>query len=90
MIEDMDNDLEKPYPEECRVLDIMREKYIDAVRFFTDTNDKKQLALAIKEYQTFSSFYQDKMTKYLEFDPLNIEDDIYSRLSDEVKQSLAD
>ena len=30
-----------PYPEECRVLDIMRDKYHEAVRFFTDTNDKK-------------------------------------------------
>ena len=41
MMEDMDQDLEKPYPEECRVLDIMRDKYLEAVRFFTDTNDKK-------------------------------------------------
>lgn len=24
------------YPEECRVLDIMREKYVEAIRFFTD------------------------------------------------------
>ncbi len=47
---DMDQELEKPYPEECRVLDIMKEKYLEAVRFFNDTNDKKQLNLAIKEY----------------------------------------
>jgi hypothetical protein len=29
------------YPEECRVLDIMKEKYYDAVQFFHDTEDKK-------------------------------------------------
>ena len=72
------------------MLDIMSEKYREAVRFFTDTSDKKQLVLAIKEYQTFCSFYHEKMTRYLEFDPLNIEDDIYTRLPDEVKRSLAD
>lgn len=38
------------YPEECRVLDIMKEKYYDAVQFFHDTDDKKQTALAVKEY----------------------------------------
>lgn len=35
-------DLDLKYPEECRVLDIMRDKYHEAIRFFTDTNDKKQ------------------------------------------------
>lgn len=29
------------YPEECQVLDIMKEKYYDAVQFFNDTEDKK-------------------------------------------------
>ena len=29
------------YPEECRVLDIMKDKYYDAIQFFNDTNDKK-------------------------------------------------
>jgi hypothetical protein len=29
------------YPEECRVLDIMKDKYYDAVQFFHDTDDKK-------------------------------------------------
>lgn len=45
-----DDEIDLPYPEECRVLDIMRDKYHEAVRFFTDTNDKKQSALAIKEF----------------------------------------
>ena len=45
-----DEEIDLPYPEECRVLDIMRDKYQEAVRFFTDTNDKKQSALAIKEF----------------------------------------
>ena len=68
----------------------MRDKYLDAVRFFSDTNDKKQLAIALKEYQTFSTFYHEKMTRYLEFDPLHIEDDIYTRLPDPCKDLLAD
>ena len=79
--EDCENDEEEaidlPYPEECRVLDIMRDKYHEAVRFFTDTNDKKQSALAIKEFQKFAYFYHEKMTKYLFFDPTDIEEDIY-------------
>jgi len=44
------DEIDLPYPEECRVLDIMRDKYHEAVRFFTDTNDKKQQVLAIKEF----------------------------------------
>jgi len=28
----------------------MKDKYYDAVQFFHDTDDKKQLALAVKEY----------------------------------------
>ena len=32
---------ELTYPEECRVLDIMKDKYYDAVQFFHDTEDKK-------------------------------------------------
>jgi len=30
------------------------------------------------------------MTRYLEFDPLEIEDDIYSRLSEDTKEALND
>lgn len=74
-----DSDEEEPNltcPEECRVLDIMKTKYYDAIQFFNDTNDKKQVGLAVKEYQRFSYFYE-KMSKYLEFDPSEIEDDIY-------------
>jgi hypothetical protein len=29
------------YPEECKVLDIMKTKYVDAISFFYDTDDKK-------------------------------------------------
>ena len=86
----MDKELDLPYPDECRVLDIMRDKYLDAVRFFTDTNDKAQLNLAVKEYQRFCTFYHEKMTRYLEFDPMEIEDDIYSRLSEDTKEALND
>jgi hypothetical protein len=68
----------------------MKQKYLEAVRFFSDTNDKKQLNLAIKEHQNFCSFYHEKMTKYLEFDPLQIEDDIYTRLPEECKELLTD
>jgi hypothetical protein len=56
------------YPEECKVLDIMRDKYYDAIAFYCDTDDKKQMKLAVKEYQRFHNFYE-KMSKYLEFDP---------------------
>jgi hypothetical protein len=35
------------YPEECKVLDIMKEKYYDAVQFFRDTDDSKQLKIAV-------------------------------------------
>jgi hypothetical protein len=38
------------YPEECRVLDIMRQKYHESIRFFTDQNDKKQQGIAVIEY----------------------------------------
>ena len=48
---DSDNEEQSlTYPEECRVLDIMKSKYYDAIQFFNDTNDKKQVALAVKEY----------------------------------------
>ena len=68
----------------------MRDKYQEAVRFFTDTNDKKQSALAIKEFQKFAYFYHEKMTKYLFFDPTEIEEDIYQRLSEDTKEALCD
>ncbi len=54
----------------------MKGKYYDAIQFFNDTEDKKQLELAVKEYQKFSYLYE-KMSKHLEFDPEDIEDDIY-------------
>jgi hypothetical protein len=87
---DIEKELDLPYPEECRVLDIMREKYHEAVRFFTDTNDKAQSALAIKEYQKFAYFYHEKMARYLMFDPTSIEEDIYSRLSEDTRDALSD
>ena len=77
------------YPEECKVLDIMKGKYYDAIQFFNDTEDKKQLELAVKEYQKFSYLYE-KMSKYLEFDPEDIEEDIYQRLNEEEKELLSD
>ena len=81
---------ELKYPDECRVLDIMNQKYYDAVAFFNDTQDKTQLPLAIKEFQRFSHFYNEKMLKYLEFDPSDIEEDIYLRLPEEMKSRLND
>lgn len=83
--EEMDKEIE--YPEECKVLDIMQSKYYDAIQFFYDTEDKKQLALSVKEYQKFSYLY-DKMSKYAEFDPEEIEEDIYLRLSEDKRESL--
>lgn len=65
---DSEREEELTYPEECRVLDIMKEKYYEAVQFFRDTDDKKQTALAVKEYQRFCYFYE-KMSRFLEFDP---------------------
>jgi hypothetical protein len=85
-----EKELELAYPEECRVLDIMRSKYHEAVRFFTDTNDKPQQKLATAEFQRFAYFYHEKMARYLAFDPLHIEDDVYSRLDEEVRVALAD
>lgn len=38
---DSDDEKELEYPEECRVLDIMKDKYYDAIQFFNDTEDKK-------------------------------------------------
>jgi hypothetical protein len=75
------------YPEECKVLDIMQSKYYDAIQFFYDTEDKKQLSLSIKEYQRFSFLYE-KMSRYTEFDPTEIEDDIYNRMSEDMKEEL--
>lgn len=80
---------ELKYPEECRVLDIMRQKYHEAVRFFTDTNDKQQQIIAVKEFQRFAYFYHEKMLKYISFDPLAIEEDVYQRLSEDVKMALS-
>jgi len=68
----------------------MKDKYLEAIRFFTDTNDKTQQAISIKEYQRFALFYYEKMVKYLMFDPSEIEDEIYSRLEEETKSSLSD
>ncbi len=45
--------------------------------------------MAVKEYQKFSYLYE-KMSKHLEFDPEDIEDDIYQRLSDSEKDALSD
>jgi hypothetical protein len=48
---DSDNEeVDMTYPDECRVLDIMKEKYYEAVLFFNDVNDKTQSKLAVKEY----------------------------------------
>jgi hypothetical protein len=66
----------------------MRGKYFDAISFFYDTNDKKQLGLAVKEYQRFSLFYE-KMSSYLEMDPNDIEDDVYTRLDEDTKTALS-
>lgn len=38
-----DKNIDLTYPDECKVLDIMKEKYYEAVQFFNDTEDKKQL-----------------------------------------------
>jgi hypothetical protein len=35
-------------------------------------------------------FYQEKMLKYLTFDPSDIEEDVYARLEEETKSSLSD
>lgn len=87
--EDSSEEEDMSYPEECRVLDIMKEKYHDAVQFFNDTQDKKQCELAVKEYQSFCYLY-DKMARNLEFDPSDIEDEIYNRLEDSLKHQLSD
>jgi hypothetical protein len=46
--------------------------------------------IAVKEFQRFAYFYHEKMAKYITFDPLSIEDDVYNRLSEDVKLALAD
>ena len=46
------------------------------------------MKIGIKEYQRFSYFYE-KMSKNLSFDPENIEDDVYKRLPEEYKSHLA-
>jgi len=65
----------------------MKEKYFDAIAFFYETEDKAQLKISVKEYQRFSFFY-DKMNKYLELDPSNIEEDVYNVLDEETKKGL--
>jgi len=42
----------------------------------------------VKEYQRFSFFY-NKMARYLEFDPDNIEPEIYERLPEDYKKALS-
>jgi hypothetical protein len=84
-----EDDISLPYPEECRVLNIMNQKYLEAVRFFTGTNDKKQSELSVKEYQRFAYFYHEKMTRYIRFDPEDIEDDVYTRLDEDTKLALS-
>lgn len=46
------------------------------------------MKLAVKEYQRFSFFYE-KMGKYLEFDPQDIESEVYSRLDEDMKAALS-
>ena len=80
------------YPDECRVMDIMKDKYIDAIAFFdqsTAEKDKDQVYIAVKEFQMFRSIYHDRMQKYLEFDPDEIEDEVYQRLSENTKKALS-
>ena len=43
----------------------------------------------MKEYQRFAYFYYEKMQRYLQFDPTQIEEDVYIRLSEDTKQALA-
>lgn len=86
--QDSEDEKELEYPEECRILDIMKEKYIDAIAFFYETEDKKQLPLSVKEFQRFCYLYE-KMSKYLEFDPEVIEDEVYQRLDESLRLMLS-
>ena len=70
----------------------MKDKYIDAIAFFdqsTAEKDKDQVYIAVKEFQMFRSIYHDRMQKYLEFDPDEIEDEVYQRLSENTKKALS-
>ena len=80
---------ELKYPDECRVMDIMKDKYQDAIAFFENATDKDQVYLAVKENQIFRTIYFDNMQKYILFNPTNIEDEIYQRLSEPVRSALS-
>ena len=59
-MEEKPDDLEDlKYPDECKVMDIMREKYQDAIAFFDSSSEKDQVYLAVKENQIFRSIYYD-------------------------------
>ena len=91
-IEEREEDEEEKllkYPDECKVMDIMKDKYQDAIAFFDTSAEKDQVYLAVKENQVFRSIYYDNQFKYLTFDPEEIEDEIYQRLSENVRQALS-
>jgi len=42
----------------------------------------------VKEFQRFAYFYE-KMGKYLEFDPADIEEEVYAVLDEDARQALS-
>ena len=69
------------FPDECKVLNIMKEKYVVAINFFFEIGNYDQLYLAIDGNQRFKIFYES-LNKLSSFETANIEEAVLQSLTD--------
>jgi len=71
------------------VLKEMRNKYVLAIKFFTETKNEEQLTIAYKEIEAFTETYNNFCFYYF-FDPENINPKYLNLLSDQKRNLLKD
>jgi len=69
------------------VLKEMRNKYVLAIKFFTETKNEEQLTIAYKEIEAFTETYNNFCFYYF-FDPENINPKYLNLLSDQKKKLI--
>ena len=62
----------------------MENKYILAIKFFTESKNEEQMEIAYGEIESFLETFENFLFYYL-LDPKNISENYLSSLSDEVK-----
>lgn len=77
-------------PREIKIMRTIKEKYADCMEFFRDTDDNKQVLLTVEEFNKFSKTSYQKMMKYYNFNPANIEPQLLEVLPEETKELLND